>query len=225
MIAHGHNTQHAANLMVTGFGPFPGVRVNPTAALMERVTGRLGRGFTGAGVAGARLFVSYGRALRDYDDSDRLHRPDAVLLLGLAAKARWVRVERCARRLDSPLHPDSTGKAGAATAPDSAMPLKATIAPEPALAALRRTGLRARLSPSAGRYLCNAVYARALTQAKGRPVLFIHVPWPRPVAGTVPRSRVARWRPSMAGLERGLARIGRGLMVAGRARTTQRWLA
>ncbi|MCX7340370.1 MAG: peptidase C15 [Hyphomicrobiales bacterium] len=221
MIPHRHDTTRTANLLVTGFGPFPGVSVNPTAALMERVTKRLGGGSAGWGAAGERLSVSYGRALREFDDSDRLHRPVAVLLLGLAARARWVRVERHARRLDSPLHPDSTGKAGAATAPDSAMPLKATVAPDPALAALRRSGLRARLSPSAGRYLCNAVYARALTRAQGRPVLFIHVPWPRPAAGTVPRSRVAPWRPSMAGLERGLARIGHGLIMAARTRTAQ----
>lgn len=217
----GHNAIRGPKLLVTGFGSFPGVRINPTTALMERLCKRLGRSLDGSSVAGARLFVSYARALRDLEASDRANQPDAFLLLGLASRAHWVRVERYGRRLDSPLQPDSTGKGGSGFAGDSATPLKATVTPEPALAQLRRAGIRARLSPSAGRYLCNAVYAGALTQANGRPTLFIHVPWPRPGAGQVPRARVAHWRPSLTDLEHGLARIGRDLIIKARSRLEQ----
>jgi pyroglutamyl-peptidase len=205
-------------ILVTGFGPFPGVKINPTARLMARVVARLARA-PGLQASGGRLTVTYAAARAELRDLTRRRRPDAILLLGLAARARWVRVERFARLNDSPLHPDAVGRGGGAEARavgDGLLPLKATAALEPALAALRRAGLRARLSPSAGRYLCNAVYAEALGAAAGRPVLFIHVPWPRAHAGPAPRRRIKPWRPSPVALERALTQVARGLAIAAR---------
>lgn len=215
-------------LLVTGFGPFPGVRINPTARLMARVVARLARA-PGIMASGGRLTVTYAAARAELRELTDRRRPGAILLLGLAARARWVRVERFARLNDSPLHPDAEGKGGGAdggvggggiagtrAVGTGAQPLKATAALEPALAAFRRAGLRARLSPSAGRYLCNAVYAEALGAAAGRPVLFIHVPWPRAHAGPAPRGRVKPWRPAQAALERALTQVARGLAVAAR---------
>ncbi len=109
----------AIRILVTGFGPFPGVRVNPTERLMRAVVARLSRGAAFA-AAGARLDVRYATARRQVAEAIDRHRPDAVLMLGLAARSRWVRVERYARRSDSALHADASGAGGAgagATAP------------------------------------------------------------------------------------------------------------
>jgi pyroglutamyl-peptidase len=201
-------------LLVTGFGPFPGVRKNPTASLMRLVAERLRRA-PGLDVAGGELTVRYASARAELAGLIARHAPDAILLLGLASRARWIRVERHARLLDSPLHPDAEGRAGGApagpTRPLPTLPLKAKAALEPALAQLRGSGFRARLSPSAGRYLCNAVYAAALADpspaAARRSVLFVHVPWTQPPAGCVPKSRAARWKPEPLRLAAALGAI------------------
>jgi pyroglutamyl-peptidase len=198
-------------LLITGFGPFPGVRVNPTAGLAAAVARRLG-----TRAAFAVLPVSYGKARAEFAAHAAAHGADAILMLGLAARSRWVRVERFARLSDSPLHPDADGVGGRPMKRASAMPLRSTAALEPPLAALRRGGLRARLSPSAGRYLCNAVYAEGLTRAEGRPVLFVHVPWPRAHRGPVPVGRTPGWRPRPGQLERALSEIAAQLLAAAR---------
>jgi pyroglutamyl-peptidase len=212
-------------ILITGFGPFPGVMVNPTDRLMREVTARLTR-LHGPAATGARLEVRYAVARRQVAELMATRKPDAVLLLGLAAKARWVRVERFARLSDSKLHADASGQGGSGPHRASGMPLRSTAALEPALAALRQHGVRARLSPTAGRYLCNAAYAEALSRAAGRPVLFVHVPWPRGHHGPTPRRRIRPWRPSVKTLVQVLIVVARDLAVrTRRAKTGQPPLA
>ena len=206
-----------ADLLVTGFGPFPGVRVNPTTLLARNVAARL----QSAGFAARALVLqtSYGEGLPRLAAEIASLKPRAVLMLGVAARARQVRVELFARGRASTLHPDATGRPGSAravVASSAALPTRGR--PQVALARLRRAGLVAGLSPSAGRYLCDASYAVALRHPalRGRPVLFVHVPWLRPRPGTRPAARVARFRPHPAALAVALAAIGRDLAVAGR---------
>jgi pyroglutamyl-peptidase len=215
---HHRPTGQGHTVLVTGFGPFPGVRINPTGRLMEMVSRRLAHGFSGMTAHGSRLTVRYGLARVQLEALLADARPDAVLLFGLASRSRMVRVERHARRLDSPLHPDAGGAGGAAYARGSDLPLTSTAALGPALAAIQRAGIRARISPSAGRYLCNAVYAAALERAAGRPVLFVHVPWLRPRPGTVPAWRVARWRPAEQALVAALASVAVQMATSARCR-------
>jgi pyroglutamyl-peptidase len=215
---HQRPTGQGHTVLVTGFGPFPGVRINPTGRLMELVSRRLARGFSGITAHGGRLTVRYALARAELEALLADARPEAVLLLGLASRSRMVRVERHARRLDSPLHPDAGGTGGAAHAPGSDLPLTSTAALGPALAAMQRAGIRARISPSAGRYLCNAVYAAALERAAGRPVLFVHVPWLRHQPGTVPARRVARWRPAEQALVAALTAIAVQMATDARCR-------
>ncbi len=204
------------SLLVTGFGRFPGVQTNPTTSLVWRVTRLMNKRSFGGLVTGKVLTVSYAAALPELDASIHATCPDAMLLLGLAGSAREVRVERYGRLGNSPLQSDATGKGGTAHAAGTGRPLAATAALQPALAVLQAGGVRAKLSHSAGRYLCNAVYAAALSQAAGRPVLFVHIPYPRPAPGTRPRNQTRSWRPSPAQLEQSLSRIGLQLALASR---------
>lgn len=206
-------------VLVTGFGRYPGVRRNPTAELMRRVVVRLNREGRMQFAHGGELTVSYAKAPQELEALVRTHAPAAILLLGLAARARWVRIERYARKLDSPLHPDSEGQGGQAHAAASDLPLGATGLIEPALQAMRSQGIRARLSPSAGRYLCNAVYAAALGKAADRPVLFVHVPYPRGHLGPKPARRSLSWQPSLLQLERALSNIASSLACQARRAT------
>lgn len=206
------------DILVTGFGPFPHVRVNPTATLAKAIAKRL----TASGLDAQALILetSYAGGLPALRAHLAATRPKAVLMLGLAARARFVRVELFARGHASLLHPDVSGKAPETGATRTAVrPALTTANPQAALAALRRQRLRSRLSPSAGRYLCDASYAAALASTKGSgiPVIFIHVPWLRPAAGSRPSRRVAAFRPDRARLVQALAAFGIELARNGRS--------
>lgn len=205
------------DILVTGFGPFPRVRVNPTATLARAVAARLKR--SGLDAQALVVETSYGAGLPALRAHLATTKPRAMLMLGLAARARFVRVELFARGHASPLHPDATGgtpKAGAAHS--RTLPARTTGNAQDALATLRRRGIRSHLSASAGRYLCDACYAAALadTRAAGTPVLFVHVPWLRPGAGQHRTSRVVSFRPGAAALANSLAEIGAALARRGR---------
>jgi pyroglutamyl-peptidase len=107
------------------------------------------------------------------------HKPDIVLLFGLAARTPFVRIETRARNVRSILFPDVSGYR-----PDERMIVcgRPTL-PGPApfsrlLGAARATRVPARTSRDAGRYLCNYVFWRALEASRsGTPLVqFIHIP-------------------------------------------------
>lgn len=204
----------SVDILITGFGPFPHVRVNPTSVLARQVARRLSASFKAEALV---LETSYAGGLPALREHLAETRPKAVLMLGLAARARFIRVELFARGHSSRLHVDASGRIPTATSA-GALPARTTANAEGALAALRRQGLRTRLSSSAGRYLCDASYAAglALAGSEGAPVLFVHVPWLRPGPGRKPRSRVAAFRPATPALVAALTEIGAAMARAGR---------
>jgi pyroglutamyl-peptidase len=204
------------DLLITGFGPFPGVRINPTTKLARLVAARLRH--SGLRIGTAILQTSYAAGLPALGREIDAAGPRAILLLGVAARARHVRVELFARGRSNPLHPDATGRTQAGVQRGAGLPKLTTARPQAALAHLRRLGIKSRLSPSAGRYLCDASYATALRHPAmaGQPVLFVHVPWLKPAAGVRPAHRVAGFRPRPERLSAALAAIGRGLAIQGR---------
>ena len=203
------------DLLITGFGPFPGMPVNPSAALARRLE------------RSSRLRLALGRALRvrvldtTYDAIETqlapalAEAPTAVLMLGVASRARRIRVEARACNRASRFHPDASGRASARLAldPDGPPARHAALAAQ-ALAVLRRHGLAADRSRDAGRYLCNASYFRAL--AEPCPVLFVHIP---PVPRTKrPRvdARPPRGRSPAAVQAQALAEVALVLRARGR---------
>jgi pyroglutamyl-peptidase len=126
--------------------------------------------------------------------------PDAVLLIGVAGRAKQVRIERRALNRASLLLPDAAGRRPAAlTLTEGPRTRDLRASPVRLRAVLRRHAIPCRVSQDAGRYLCNAAYYQAL--ASPFPVLFIHIPKPRP--GTRPRrsggrSRRLSWSDALA---------------------------
>ncbi|MGX5732783.1 pyroglutamyl-peptidase I family protein [Bosea thiooxidans] len=210
------NGNRKLDLLVTGFGPFPGVRVNPTTRLARLVEARLRH--SGLEIGTTILETSYAVGLRALAREIDATCPKAILLLGVAARARHVRVELFARGRSNPLHPDATGRTQTGAQRGAGLPKRTTGRPQAALAQLRRLGIKSRFSPSAGRYLCDASYASALRHPAmaGRPVLFVHVPWLKPDAGVCPAARGRTFRPGTERLSQALAAIGLGLAIAGR---------
>ncbi|WP_375455079.1 peptidase C15 [uncultured Methylobacterium sp.] len=203
-------------LLITGFGPFPGMPRNPSAALARRLGGSV------------RLRLALGRCLRvrvldtTYAAIETqlapalAERPAAVLMLGVASRAERIRVEARACNRASRFHPDASGRPSARLALDPHGPAarRSRVAGR-ALAILRRHGLAAGPSRDAGRYLCNASYFRAL--AEPCPVLFVHIP---PVSRTKrPRdgARPARGHPDPAAQALALVEVTLFLRAQGRS--------
>ncbi len=168
-------------VLITGFGRFPGAPFNPSGPLARAVGRRQRPAFADIKRVVHIFETSYAAVDRDLPRLIAQHRPDIILMFGLAARTPHVRIETRARNARSTLFPDVTGYR-----PDAheIVPGKpSSRAPSPfvrLLAASRNSRLRSRLSRDAGRYLCNYVYWRALEAASrsGTPLAqFIHIPW------------------------------------------------
>jgi len=209
----------AATILVTGFGPFPGAPFNPTGPLVKALA-RMRRPCLADTKIIAHVFpTSYAAVDRDLPKLLERHRPDALLMFGLAPRARTVRIETRARNAVS-LLPDAGGAALHRHAIVFGGP--GTIAlPTPAqhlLAAIRASYVPAALSRDAGRYLCNYLSWRATEAArlKGGPrvAAFVHVPPVR--RGPAARRRVKTRLMTLAELERAGSAILSAIAVAAR---------
>jgi pyroglutamyl-peptidase len=210
-------------VLLTGFGPFPGAPFNPTAALAKRLAARRRPAFADVRRVAHVFQTSYAAVERELPALLEQVRPDVVLLFGVATRSKYLRIETRARNARSPLFPDAAGdRPGAATIDLGAPVTRAGRAPQRALlAAIRAQRLPVRFSHSAGRYLCNFAYWRALTLTHGGNaplVQFIHVPTVR----RGPMRPAAKRRLTSGDLMRAGEAILNVLLVAARARRRQR---
>jgi pyroglutamyl-peptidase len=185
--------------LITGFEPFGGYEYNPSGEIARRLDGHT---IDGVPVVGRVLPVDMTALDGALSDALRGLDPVAVLLLGLAPGEAVIRLERVALNLadfaiadnagahlsDRPL--DDDGGAGLW----SRLPLRAIQAK------LLAAGIPARLSETAGTYLCNAALYRTLQRLPRRvPCGFIHLPLlPAEVAQGLERDSGGPILPSMA---------------------------
>ena len=171
----------SVTILVTGFGPFPGAPFNPTAPLVKRLA-RLRR----PGLADVKIIphvfpTSYAAVDHDLPRLLARHKPDALLMFGLAPRARMMRVETRARN-STLLLPDVSGavRPHHSIVPDGPAAIALPTPARHLLAAARAARVPVALSRDAGRYLCNYLCWRAAeTAAKpGEPAIaaFVHVP-------------------------------------------------
>jgi pyroglutamyl-peptidase len=165
-------------ILVTGFGPFPGAPVNPTGPLVKRLARvRLGR----AKIVTHIFPTSYATVDRDLPKLIAHHRPDALLMFGLANKAITLRIETRARNALSRLKDAGEYVPGLHTiAPGRASALGLPTPSRLLLAAARAAHMPVVISNDAGDYLCNYLCWRAVLAGRksGGPRLaaFVHVP-------------------------------------------------
>jgi pyroglutamyl-peptidase len=171
----------AATILVTGFGPFPGAPFNPTGPLVQRLARLRRPGLADTKIVSHIFPTGYAAVDRELPRLLAKHKPDALLMFGLAPRAKTIRIETRARNSVS-LLPDAGGVALRRLTIAAGGPA-ALAMPAPArrlLAAVRGMGVPAALSRDAGRYLCNYLCWRAAEAAdqKGGPRLaaFVHVP-------------------------------------------------
>jgi pyroglutamyl-peptidase len=179
-------------ILVTGFGPFPGAPYNPTQALVARLTKLRRPAFADVELSSHIFPVTYAAVDRQLPLALKTHRPDALLMFGLAARTPYVRVETRARNAVTMLWPDAaqarSRKGSIAGGADSRM---FGLHTAKLLRAALATGLDARASRDAGSYLCNYLSWRAIEAVDAgsgpRLAAFVHIP---PLArGDAPRRK------------------------------------
>ena len=202
-------------ILVTGFGPFPGAAFNPTRSMAIRLA-RLRRPALSDVKIIAHVFpTSYAAVDRELPLLVARHKPQAMLMFGLAPRARAVRVETRARNAVA-LLPDADGisirRNVIAPGRPASVPLRTPV--RPLLAALR-TACAVNPSRDAGRYLCNYLCWRASDLAADRhgpkTLAFIHVPPVR--RGARRKGPTRQRRKAMPSIDNLVAAAGRALVA------------
>jgi pyroglutamyl-peptidase len=168
-------------ILITGFGPFPGAPYNPTQPLVARLTRLRRPAFDNVELIGHIFHVTYNTVDRELPQLLRRHRPQALLMFGLADRTHHMRIETRARNAVTTLFPDADrnrarkgsivgGADAVMLGPHTARLLRAAVG----------TGIDARASRDAGSYLCNYLSWRAIEAVNNghgpRLAAFVHVP-------------------------------------------------
>jgi len=168
----------SAPILVTGFEPFGGEAINPSAEVARALHGRA---IDGVRVVGVVLPCVFGAVIDVLRDALDRHHPQLVLALGQAAGRAGFSLERVAINVDDARIPDNAGAhpidvpvlARGAPAFFATLPIKAMCA------ALREAGHPAEVSNSAGTFVCNHVFyglQHALRRRRRARSGFMHLP-------------------------------------------------
>jgi pyroglutamyl-peptidase len=166
-------------VLLTGFGPFPGASVNPSAWLAETLPRRFSES---DGELYALVLPTEWETVAGL--TQHLHekiQPHVTIHFGLSQSAKEFRIERSAHNRSSP-RADAAGALPQSRVIFPRGPQRLdTSLPASALAVhLNEQGIKAAPSRSAGRYLCNFLYYLSLNwaarQEGAASVLFVHMP-------------------------------------------------
>ena len=173
-------------VLLTGFGPYPGVARNPSGWLAETLAARQPSHDCDLQ---ARVLPTEWAAVAAL--TPRLHetlQPHVMIHFGVSSRAKTLCIERSAHnRAASRIDACGATPGMPTISPGGAMRLDTRLPVKGLAAHLRTQGVAARVSRSCGRYLCNFLYYRSLqwAQAQARDALFVHVPPPASQGGPV----------------------------------------
>jgi pyroglutamyl-peptidase len=182
--------------LVTGFAGYGGRGRNPAGEAAKALDGR---SIGGLAVAGRVLPVSYGSLDADLQRLMDELRPRLVISLGLWPGEPMIRLERVAINVADFEIPDNEGAflTDMPVSGNGPAALAATLPLRGIEAALLEAGIPARISSTAGTFLCNATLYSTLHHAdrlSPRPLAgFVHLPYlPEQVADIVRTVRKSR---------------------------------
>ncbi len=190
-------------ILVSGFEPFGGQKVNPALEAIKRLPERL-EGDSNIEIATVALPTEVGASLEVLKREIDRYRPDAVLSIGQAGGRPDITLETVAVNIcDFPI-PDNAGKMpkGEPVVAGGADGLFTTLPNKRIIAALLNEGIPAALSNTAGTYVCNYIcYGLCNYLREEYPKVlggFMHVPYlPEQVAELYKSGRIGG-TPSMA---------------------------
>ena len=171
----------ANTLLLTYFGPFPGVPVNPTVALAEGAVRALNTARPDLRVVARELPVSYDGSSAALRAALQEVQPDALISLGVAVGRDVVSLEQVAINLDSAGIEDNDGdrRCDEPIAPDGREAYFSSLPVRASFERLRAAGEPVEISYTAGTYVCNHVFyeGQRISRELGLsiPAGFVHV--------------------------------------------------
>lgn len=167
-------------LLLTGFEPFGGEKINPSWEVVQQVSAE---GVEGVEIVTKLLPTVFGRSIDEVIRTIDEEKPDLVISLGQAGGRSEITIERVAINISDAGSPDndnnqpvdmSIADSGPA-AYFSTLPIKAVVEE------LLRAGIPARVSNTAGTFVCNHVMYGVLHYIAEQklPIRagFIHIPY------------------------------------------------
>ena len=212
MVMSQEHTQARGTLLVTGFEPFDERGYNTSSAVLAVLPDRIGE----LRIVTTELPVDWVSVGPIIEDVLTEHRPEAAVGLGMS-RTGYLAIEQTAANLCARDRPDNAGKLAASKKIrlDGPASYPTDLPALEIQRALEKAGMPAKLSDSAGSYLCNLAFY-SLVDCRHRLGLairagFLHVP-PLETDGGWPLERLAE------GLVLALAQVWRAI-VAGEGRT------
>ncbi|TYP49795.1 pyroglutamyl-peptidase I [Thermosediminibacter litoriperuensis] len=166
-------------VLVTGFEPFGGEKVNPALEAVKL----LPKEIKGARVVVRELPTVFGKSLDVLFNEMEKEKPDVVICVGQAGGRYAVSVERVAINVDDARIPDNEGNqpVDQPIFPDGENAYFSTLPIKRIVEAIKKEGIPAEVSNTAGTYVCNHVmYGLLYYASRKRPDIkagFIHVPY------------------------------------------------
>ena len=153
-----------SSILLTGFGPFPGVPVNISSALVARLAEAAQANYPKSAIVGATLPTEWSRGLAALELLIVRHQPDICLHFGVSHTASCLQIERQARALVN-LKPDNAGAIADQDLLDcdNGVPRAATLPLQAIVSRLNALSVPLSLSDDAGSYLCNATLFSSLS--------------------------------------------------------------
>ena len=172
-------------LLLTAFEPFGGDGINPTQLVLETLPEEL----FGAQIHKLLLPVEFKRAAALTLDAALRTEPGCVICLGQAGGRASVTPELWGKNVMDARIPDNAGyqPKGEPIVPGGPDKLRSRLPVWDIIAHIRREGLPAQISYSAGEYVCNSLlYGVLYGLCESVPAGFIHVPFIREQVEGVP---------------------------------------
>ena len=164
-------------VLLTGFEPFNGGSFNPSGAVVEAIGND---GVDGVEIVTAILPVEFKRSAAMLLELISSHKPDVVISLGQAEGRDFIGPEQVAINLADARIADNAGvklenqllNEAAADGYFSTLPIRSIVE------AISSLGISAKISYSAGAFICNEIFFTAQSALVGSAVIsgFIHLP-------------------------------------------------
>ncbi|HQT84753.1 MAG: pyroglutamyl-peptidase I [Acidiphilium sp. 37-64-53] len=167
-------------ILITGFEPFDGDTINPSALLVDSLATTPPPGATLIPLILPCAFAPLHHTLQTALET---HQPAITISFGLAGNRQGISLERVALNIIDARIPDNEGNApiDEPVLPNAPAAYFATLPIKAAMAALHAAGIDAHISQTAGTYVCNAAAFTTMHLATTRyPTMragFIHIPY------------------------------------------------
>ena len=164
--------------LITGFAPFGGSRINPSAEVLRHLPPQFGTNE----IFCEELPVEYDRSAEILLSLIERYSPDCVLCIGQAAGREGISLEYTAANVKASDMPDNAGVtySGARILEDGPETIPSNLPLKELAATLKEAGIPAKISYSAGTYVCNNLFYRLLHTITAHNLRmlggFLHIP-------------------------------------------------